>query len=201
VDEVRARKEALRQRMREARLALDATRARDASARICRNVAELPAVRRAGAVALFAAIQAEVDLTALAAELLSRPARVCYPRITEGRLSFHSVGALDELHPDVWQIPTPPASAPRVPSDQLDVLVVPALAFDGRGHRLGYGRGYYDGELFAAPRALRVGVAFELQLLDELPVHQADQPVDAIVTERGARATGARPNLTVEVVS
>jgi len=201
VDDVRARKEALRQRMREARLALDAIRVRDASLEVCRIVAGLPAVKQARTVTLFAAIQSEVQLATLAGELLGRGVRVCYPRIAKQRLTFHAVASLDQLRPDVWQIPTPSADTPVVVSDALDVVVVPALAFDKRGHRLGYGRGYYDGELAAAPRALRVGVAFELQVLDELPVHGADQPVDLVVTERGARPTGARPHLTVEVES
>jgi 5-formyltetrahydrofolate cyclo-ligase len=201
VDEVRASKEALRRRMREARLALDAAHVRAASDVVCRLVEALPAVHRAGTVALFAAIQSEIDLSALAERLLARGARLCFPRVTRPRLTFHSVSALDQLRPDVWQIPTPTADAPLVASEELDVVVVPALAFDRRGHRLGYGRGYYDGELAAAPRAVRVGVAYEMQVLDELPVHSADQPVDVIVTEHGARATGARPNLIVEVES
>jgi 5-formyltetrahydrofolate cyclo-ligase len=195
VDDVRARKDALRQRLRAERNALDETRVRAASAHVCAHVLGLPAIARAQTVALYAAIQRELDVSPVAVALLARGARVAYPRIDGDRLAFHAVRDLGQLAPSTFGIPTPAEALPVVPTAELDAVVVPALAFDERGHRLGYGRGYYDGELAAAPRALRVGVAYDFQLVDELPVHTADQPVDVVVTEHGARATGARAHI------
>jgi 5-formyltetrahydrofolate cyclo-ligase len=195
VDDIRAQKDALRQRLRAERNALDPERARAASAAVCRRVLALPAIARARTVTLYAAIQREIDVAEVARALLARGVRVAYPRIDDPRLAFHAVTSLDELEPDVWKIPTPRRSTPVVPSAELDVLIVPGLAFDAGGHRLGYGRGYYDGELAAAPQAVRVGVAHAFQLVDPLPVQVTDQPVDILITELGARATGARPHI------
>jgi 5-formyltetrahydrofolate cyclo-ligase len=200
VDQVRAQKETLRQRMREARRALDVEVAAVASDAVCRRLAASPTLARAHTVALYAAIEREIDLAPLARTLLARGVRVVYPRVARPRLTFHVVTSLDELSPDRWGIPTPSATAPTVGSDELDALLVPALAFDRRGHRLGYGRGYYDGELAAAPRALRIGIAHEMQLVDELPVGATDEPVDWIITERGDRPTGARPHIELAEV-
>ncbi len=64
-------------------------------------------------------------------------------------------------------------------------LVVPLLAFDRRGHRLGYGGGYYDRTLAGLPGALTLGVAFAAQEVDAVPVGPGDMPLDAVATEQG----------------
>jgi 5-formyltetrahydrofolate cyclo-ligase len=194
VDEVRASKEALRSKLRRERLALSPAEVRAASAAVCALVEALPAFQRARSVAIYGAIQNEIDPAPLAA----RVPRVAYPRIERRQpatLAFHLVSDPASLAADAWGIPTPLKEAPLVPLAELDVLLVPALAFDRAGHRLGYGRGYYDAALAAAPRALRIGLGHSFQLLDRLPRHDADQPVDFVVTPTGVHATGARPEL------
>jgi 5-formyltetrahydrofolate cyclo-ligase len=66
-----------------------------------------------------------------------------------------------------------------------DVLLVPLLAFDRRGHRVGYGAGYYDRTLAALPGRFRLGVAYAAQELDEVPAASYDERLDAVATERG----------------
>jgi len=82
----------------------------------------------------------------------------------------------------------------EVPEDETEVvpqvLVVPMLAFDERGHRLGYGAGHYDRtleKLRPLGPVMAVGFAYEAQLADTLPIEPTDQPLDAIVTEAGIR--------------
>jgi 5-formyltetrahydrofolate cyclo-ligase len=74
-----------------------------------------------------------------------------------------------------------PVGAEAVP----DVLLVPLLAFDRRGHRLGYGAGYYDRTLAKLPAALAIGCAYAAQELDEVPAGPYDAPLHAVATERG----------------
>jgi 5-formyltetrahydrofolate cyclo-ligase len=74
-----------------------------------------------------------------------------------------------------------PAGPPVVP----DLVLVPLLAFDARGHRLGYGGGYYDRSLAGLPHARAIGCAYAAQQVDELPVGPYDAPLHAIATERG----------------
>ncbi len=82
-----------------------------------------------------------------------------------------------------------PTGELRVP----DFLLVPLLAFDRRGHRLGYGAGYYDRTLAGLPGAIRVGCAFAVQELDEVPAGPYDVPLHAIATEHGVFRCEASP--------
>jgi 5-formyltetrahydrofolate cyclo-ligase len=85
----------------------------------------------------------------------------------------------------VWGIREPPAEAPEV---FPDILIVPLLAFDGRGHRLGYGAGHYDrtmARLRATKPVIAVGIAFAVQQIDQVPVTPRDERLDLVLTEAG----------------
>ncbi len=82
-----------------------------------------------------------------------------------------------------------PTGPERVP----DFLLVPLLAFDRRGHRLGYGGGYYDRTLAALPRAGRLGCAFAAQEMDAVPAGPHDVRLPAVATERGIICCGIEP--------
>jgi len=84
----------------------------------------------------------------------------------------------------VWGIRQPPAQAPVT---EPDILIVPLLAFDRAGHRIGYGAGYYDMTIAAARarRAVRaVGIAFAAQEVEAVPAGPRDEPLDLVLTER-----------------
>jgi 5-formyltetrahydrofolate cyclo-ligase len=88
---------------------------------------------------------------------------------------------LDET--GAMRVPEPPESAPAIPEVEVDLVIVPALALDERGARIGYGAGYYDELLPRLARAKRVGIAFDFQLLAEVPETPGDERVHAIVTD------------------
>ncbi len=97
------------------------------------------------------------------------------------------------LDAGVYGIPVPGAESPEATPG---VLLVPLLAFDGEGRRLGYGAGYYDRTLAALRRAgdiLAIGVAYATQRMDSLPEEASDQRLDWVVTEEGAIRTGRVP--------
>ena len=87
------------------------------------------------------------------------------------------------LEAGVWGIEEPVAGAPVVPYDSVDLIVVPCLAIDPSGQRLGYGRGYYDRTLCLTTRAVSVAVAFDFQLVAEIPCEAHDVAVDWVVTD------------------
>ncbi|MFN4143898.1 5-formyltetrahydrofolate cyclo-ligase [Aestuariivirga sp.] len=90
----------------------------------------------------------------------------------------------DELLPGMWDIPIPHASAPEV---LPDVLLVPMLAFDRQGYRLGYGGGFYDRtleKLRKLKKIVAVGVAYHAQMVEEVPRGPFDAPLDFVMTER-----------------
>ena len=183
MDEVRQQRERLRQKLRAERSALGPAELRAAAEACCTHAR--PLLRGARVVALYAASRGEIDPSSL----MGGGLRVVWPRVEdEQSLTFRE----GPLQPGRFDILAPAADAPAVDAAALDLVFVPGLAFDRAGNRLGYGRGYYDRALAASPRALRVGLCHSFQLVDSLPAHAADEPVDFIVTPDGAHPTGAR---------
>lgn len=198
----RAQREELRRSMRERRAALTPEHVRAASAAVCAQAASLPAFARARAVALYAGTRGEIDPAALAPTLWARGAAVLYPRVlaaTPPTISFFRVLSADALTPGTFGIAEPAATG-AVPIDALELIFVPGIAFCRDGHRLGYGHGYYDTALAAAPSAVRVGLCHDFQLVDRLPPRPGDEPVDVILTPRERVFTRARSLVPEEVL-
>lgn len=107
-----------------------------------------------------------------------------YPRVEEsGSLSFRQVQSTNELELGSFGVMQPPESAPIV---EPDLYIVPLLAFDDRCHRLGYGKGHYDRALAQARanrNVLAIGVAYDMQRIDEIPDEPLDEQLEFVVTE------------------
>jgi 5-formyltetrahydrofolate cyclo-ligase len=163
---------------------LTAERRAEASARIAERATGLLADRYV--VALYAPKGSEVDTRAIDENLRARGARVVYPRIVDDQrvLAFHEV-VPEKLVASRFGLYEPRADwRNQVGLVELDAFVVPGLAFDRRGGRLGFGRGHYDATLAAAPAsALRIGLAFEAQLVDDVDREPHDVALHVIVTE------------------
>ena len=107
-------------------------------------------------------------------------------------LVFRQWAPGDKLVPGRWDIKVPPEMAPEV---QPDVLLVPMLAFDRRGYRLGYGGGFYDRtlqRLRETAAVTAVGLAYDEQHVDEVPHLLHDEPLDWVLTPSGLRRCGGR---------
>jgi 5-formyltetrahydrofolate cyclo-ligase len=135
-------------------------------------------------------IRGEADPRALMAALAARGHTLALPRIgaKDAALSFRRWNEGDALIDNHHAIPEPRADADVVTPD---ILLVPLLAFDASGHRLGYGGGYYDRTLEALD-ARAIGIAYAGQEVDALPHEAHDRRLDAVVTEKGMRVF-ARP--------
>jgi 5-formyltetrahydrofolate cyclo-ligase len=185
----------LRKRMRGVRGAMAAAACAEKSARIVERLLALEAVRRARSVALFWPLVArrEVDLRPADAALRARGTAVAYPALQDdGVLQFRFVDDLAAMEPHALGFMEPPPSATPAAPGQLDAIVVPALAVDPRGHRIGYGAGHYDRSLPAHPSAARIVVAFDFQLVADLPDTEGDVAVGWIVTDvRALEASAA----------
>jgi len=158
------------------------------SAKIVERVAELEPVMRARTVCLFWPIEDrhEVDLRPLDATLRARGARVAYPGIDAetGAMAFRYVSDPQAMQEQGFGFREPSSREPEAQPGDVDVVIVPALALDPRGHRVGYGVGYYDRALPRyAPPAFAVAVAFDFQLVAEVPDSAADVRVNWIVTD------------------
>jgi 5-formyltetrahydrofolate cyclo-ligase len=183
-----AAKDELRQEMRSRRLALAPEEPARRGAQAATHVLDLPEVQAARRVALFAPVRNEIDTRPLHTALAARGVEVAYPRIVDGGpLAFAAVDAPDALAPGRFGIPEPAPDARAVAATDLDVLVVPGLAFDPMGERLGWGHGHYDRTLQRAPAALRVGYAYDFQIVPVVPAGADDERMDVVASESGAR--------------
>jgi 5-formyltetrahydrofolate cyclo-ligase len=180
-----SRKAAQRKALRRARAALPAATRRCAAHAAARCLARLARAAGARHVAAYLSIKEEIDTAPLIVLLRRQGCRVYVPKIDGARLRFAPLrGALRANRFRIAE----PVGGGRPP--RLDLIVLPLVAFDADGRRLGMGGGYYD-RLLARPRParrpLRVGLAFAAQEVPAVPAGAGDARIDAIVTERGAR--------------
>jgi len=141
-----------------------------------------------GPIMLFTPLPGEVDLSSLAAALHGAGRAVCLPRVgwEDGSLQPAEAGwPWDRLTLTRHGLRQPPPGAPAIPPGELAAVVVPGLAFDETGNRLGRGAGFYD-RFLSRPglTARKVGVGFDLQVVARVPTDAQDVPLDAVATER-----------------
>lgn len=176
----------LRRHYRRVRAAVPDHAAR--SRAICERVVALPAYQQAGAIHCYLPIKHEVDTRPIVAHALAHGKRVAVPIVEPGSPnlvhSWLTSTAADTLQAGTFGTLQPGTVEPATPGD-WHLMLVPLLAFDRTGTRLGYGGGYYDRLLEAYPqcRPLAVGVAFAAQEAPALPREPFDVPLPIIVTE------------------
>jgi 5-formyltetrahydrofolate cyclo-ligase len=184
---LREAKSALRRLILAKREAQPAETHAAASRSIAERISMLPAFAAARTILLTLPFRGEWDTRPLAQAVIAAGKTVVVPRVdgVARMLDLHSIADLDrDLVAGYQGIPEPRADCPRVPRDAIDFVLVPGVAFDQAGRRLGYGGGYYDRLLpLLSKRAARIAGAFELQLVDLVPAAPHDIAVDAIVTE------------------
>ncbi len=177
----------MRKRFRAHRAALPASAVAQRSQALGERLLALDALASAECVALFWPIEHhhEVDLRGVDAALRERGISLAYPAIDPQTrvMTFHLVADPQSLTLSELGFLAPSLSSPM--AEHLDVVLVPGLAFDPQGYRIGYGGGFYDQALPShCPPALAIGVAFDFQLAADIPFEPCDVTVDVIVTDR-----------------
>jgi len=158
---------------------------------ICRRFAVQPEYAAARTLMLYVGVRSEVGTRTLLTAAIREGKRVVIPYCAGGELELFLLESLDELMPGIYGIPEPRRELRALPErrvdpSQTDLVMVPGVAFDRRGGRLGHGKGYYDRFLpRLRPDALAVGAAFECQLLGEVPMLPGDVFMDRVITEKG----------------
>lgn len=176
----------LRKRMRALRNTAPASACEERSKKIRAALLEREEVKNARSIALFWPIEGrnEIDLRPLDSELRARNVKIAYPSIDpeNGRMTFRFIAHPNEMEERGYGFFEPTLDAEEATA--LDVIIVPALAVDPRGHRIGYGAGYYDRTVprFSPPGQL-IAVAFDYQWIAEVPVTEGDFPVHRIITD------------------
>ena len=196
-------KRALRREMSAARAALSETERRTRSEAASGRLLALPELAApAGAgpktLAGYVAAKGEIDPAPALAAVAAAGAAVALPRVAPEapRLRFHRADA-GPLTPGGFGISEPSAAAPEIALDELDVVIVPGLAFDAEGRRLGFGGGYYEGAFgklgssgpsgsaSSGPgkRPALIGLCYDFQIVARCPAGDGDVPVDLVVTD------------------
>ncbi|HEY0838954.1 MAG TPA: 5-formyltetrahydrofolate cyclo-ligase [Vulgatibacter sp.] len=170
----------LRARLIAERRTVDPDELARGSEAIVRAFLELPELEGARVVTLYQPLKGELAVEPLWRALEARGITCLFPRVVKGsRILAFAEG--DELRHGVLGIREPAPGSERDLAE-IDVFIVPGVAFDETGGRMGHGAGYYDATLAAAPRALRIGACLDRFLLPALPKEAHDQPIDRLIT-------------------
>lgn len=175
----------IRQRVRAWRESLAVELAAEWSVRAVERLLVLPVVAGAGGVFVYVSVGGEVRTRGLIDRLLGEGRKVAVPVVTgDGVMEARRMRSGEELLPGRFGVPAPAGDAPPMgPGEGSWVAVVPGVAFTSEGKRLGMGGGFYDRWLGGHPGVPSVGLAFEGQMVDELPESPTDRRVRWIVTE------------------
>ena len=157
---------------------------REKSERIAQQLFELTEYKEAGSIFAFYSFGSEVDTVGIIEGALKAGKAVALPRCVDDKnMVFHYVEKLSELKPGFKGIMEPGEELPMALSEP-DIIIVPGVAFDGEMNRIGYGRGYYDRFFKGLPLYVpRIALAFELQIVPEIPYETLDATMDMIITE------------------
>ena len=152
---------------------------------ICDRIISLSSFRFADTVLTYSPIGSEINVSKIALRALELGKKIAFPVCnTETReMTFKYISSLDELDIGAYSIPEPQTDAECFSHIRHSLCIVPALAFDKRGFRLGYGGGYYD-KFLKKFEGVVLGVAYDALIADILPTGVYDVPVDIIITER-----------------
>lgn len=161
---------------------------REKSQAVQQRVMALGPFQGSRSLAIYSSFKGEVETGSILEEGLRMGKEVFLPVVKEGqaRLAFVAVRTKEELIPGRYGILVPPWEPGRIkPVEEIELILVPGLAFDMSGRRLGYGGGYYDRTLHGLNQSpARMALAFDFQMVEELPGGPADAKVAWIVTEK-----------------
>ncbi len=159
---VREQKQLLRKEIKQTRRSMSSLEHMQKSQQICSYLLHHPDLQNAHHIAGYSPMHGEIDIT---------PLLIRYTQQHKTTMLPH------------WQLGRPMTF---VPEGLIDAIIIPGLAFDQHGFRLGYGKGYYDAFLSHLPSNIpRIGVCFDYQLIKDIPLDSWDQKVSSIVTDKG----------------
>ncbi|MCL2086564.1 MAG: 5-formyltetrahydrofolate cyclo-ligase [Oscillospiraceae bacterium] len=133
-------------------------------------------------VLCYMSVNDEIDTKEIVNYCLSQKKKVALPRVDEGKINFFYINDFKDLEVGFRGIPAPSSDCEIVSDYRDSVCIVPALAFDRKNHRIGYGGGFYDRFLKDYP-GIKIGLCYSSNFVDELPTQEHDVPVDLLIRE------------------
>ncbi len=155
------------------------TTAEEDANRVKEKFLSLPQLKEAKYILLYYPHKNEVNTISIISELLKQDKIVLLPKVQKDTILPIQIKSLNDLKKGYAGIKEPKGET--VSPEKIDIIVVPGVAFDKQGYRLGYGKGFYD-RFLSNINPLKVGLAYDFQILENLPKEQHDVPLDIIIT-------------------
>lgn len=173
----------IRVRMRTLRGAMSPAAVASASGLIQSLVLDMDVIEHCRTVLIYVSVANEVGTHRIIRELIRRKKRVVIPQVIDSaRMDAHEIERWSDWRLGRWGIPSPVRRQPW--HGEIDVCVLPGLAFSRRCDRLGFGKGHWDRFLELTPGATLIGLCHDWQVLDHLPTQTTDRPADFVITDR-----------------
>ncbi len=151
------------------------------SKRIVEKLKGLQSLLQAKKPVLFCPFDNEPDITPLFSYVMNKTGSLILPKVKGDSLVLYSIQEINDLEVGSFCI-MEPTNGEQIDPKDVDFILVPGVAFDKKGYRLGFGKGYYD-RLLPKTEAFKVGVCYSFQVLKTLPIDPWDVPMDLVVTE------------------
>lgn len=178
-------KRSLRRTMLAYRKSLSEEESRSTSLLIQRTFLETEEYRRARIIVVYASVHNEVDTEMVVQTALDSGKNVAFPAVVEHGLVFRQVKAVSSMNSGAFGIMEPCPDCRVFSPDEIDVFILPGIAFDLKGERIGYGKGFYDMTLHCMEgQGKLVGLCYDFQLVNEILREPHDVKVDLIITEK-----------------
>lgn len=177
-------KKTLRDAIKKRRLAITETDVKTQSAACVKKLMELigQLPEDAGAIALYMPANREVDVADMIPLCRQLGRTVAVPRVEGYAMEFYEIHDTDDCEKGHFGILEPKPDCRRISGAEISLMIVPGVVFDPEGHRLGYGGGFYDRYLERYPDIIKIAVAYELQMTEEIPAEDHDVRMDYVIT-------------------
>jgi 5-formyltetrahydrofolate cyclo-ligase len=175
-------KKALRKEMLNKRFALSKEAFVSYNEAIYEALTSLDIFKQAQTIGVYVSYKHEVDTRRLI-ENYAKEKRICVPKIEKGKMNFYAISSLDALKPGFFGVDEP-ESINLIEPSEIDLMLVPLLAFDHNDFRIGYGKGFYDAYMKEA-NYYKLGLAYSFQEIADTQPHPLDVALDTILTEEG----------------
>lgn len=184
-------KQAVRKALKQQRQGFSVQQVKASSRKVGEHIKNTRTFHQASCILGYLAFGRELSVDQLLLEALQAGKRVCVPYVLSGsEMVAAEIHTLEELVLDRFGIRTVKEPVRVVEPNELDLILVPGVAFTYSGHRMGMGAGFYDRYLPKASQAITLGIAYEQLMQESLPLEEFDYPVDYIVNEKGIFQTG-----------
>ncbi len=180
---IHKKKAAIRQKALKERLKFNKKTLQNLSKKICKNFENTPQFKKSKSILFYVPIKNEVDIFPLIKKYLNKKT-VTLPYLNgKNCITPKKINSLKDIEKRKFGIMEPKNECENVPLKKLDIIIVPGIVFDKKGHRLGFGFGCYD-KFLKKTKGLKAGLAYSFQIFEELPKEKHDEKVDMLINEK-----------------